>query len=54
MLEVKALTKSFGALRATDNIDFEVREGELQKLVNEFHQAKIDEIMDGLRSRKQQ
>lgn len=29
------------------------REPELQKLVNEFHQAKIDEIMEGLRSRKQ-
>ncbi len=30
------------------------REAELQKLVNEFHQAKIDEIMEGLRARKQQ
>jgi len=28
-------------------------EGELQKLVNEFHQAKIDEMMERLRSRGQ-
>src|SRR2546423_1923749 len=28
MLEVRALTKSFGALRATDGIDLDVREGE--------------------------
>ena len=27
-------------------------EDELQKLVNEFHQAKIAEIMEGLRARK--
>lgn len=27
-------------------------EAELQKSVNEFHQAKIDEIVDGLRSRQ--
>ncbi len=27
-------------------------EGELQKFLNEFHQSKIDEIMNGLRSRK--
>ena len=32
----------------------ESREAELQKLINEFHQAKIDEIMEGLRARKQQ
>ena len=32
----------------------EDREAELQKLVNDFHQAKIDEIMEGLRARKQQ
>ena len=29
-------------------------EGELQKRINEFHQAKIDEIMEGLRARKSQ
>ena len=28
-------------------------EDELQKLVNEFHQAKIDEIVSGLRARQQ-
>ena len=32
----------------------ESAEGELQKIINEFHQAKIDEIMEGLRARKQQ
>jgi hypothetical protein len=32
----------------------ESREGELQKLINDFHQAKIDEIMEGLRARKTQ
>ena len=29
-------------------------EEQLQRIVNEFHQAKIDEIMEGLRARKQQ
>ena len=29
-------------------------EDELQKRINEFHQAKIDEIMEGLRARKSQ
>ena len=29
-------------------------EAELQQLVNDFHQAKIDELMAGLRARKQQ
>ena len=28
-------------------------EGELQKLVNEFHQTKMDEIVAGLRARSQ-
>ena len=37
----------------TDAVD-ESREAELQRLVNEFHQAKIDEIMAGLRARKTQ
>ena len=32
----------------------ESAEGDLQKITNEFHQAKIDEIMEGLRARKQQ
>ena len=32
----------------------ESAEPELQKMVNEFHQAKMDEIRDGLRARKQQ
>jgi hypothetical protein len=32
----------------------ESAEAELQKITNEFHQAKIDEIMEGLRARKQQ
>ena len=32
----------------------ESAEEQLQKITNEFHQAKIDEIMEGLRARKQQ
>ena len=32
----------------------ESSEEQLQKITNEFHQAKIDEIMEGLRARKQQ
>ena len=32
----------------------ESSEKDLQKITNEFHQAKIDEIMEGLRARKQQ
>jgi hypothetical protein len=32
----------------------EEREGELQKLINDFHQAKIDEMMERMRARKQQ
>ena len=32
----------------------EAAEPELQRIINEFHQAKIDEIMEGLRARKQQ
>ena len=43
-----------GALKKVYAEDLgEDREAELQKLVNEFHQAKIDEIMEGLRARKQ-
>jgi branched-chain amino acid transport system ATP-binding protein len=33
MLEVRGLTKSFGALRATDGIDLEVREGETHAII---------------------
>jgi len=33
MLEVKGLTKSFGALRASDGIDFDVREGETHAVI---------------------
>ena len=43
-----------GALKKVYAEDIEEsREPELQKLINEFHQAKIDEIMEGLRARKQ-
>src|SRR3954471_3549134 len=33
MLDVRGLTKSFGALRATDGIDFDVREGETHAVI---------------------
>jgi branched-chain amino acid transport system ATP-binding protein len=33
MLEVRQLTKSFGALRASDGIDFDVREGETHAII---------------------
>jgi branched-chain amino acid transport system ATP-binding protein len=33
MLEVKGLVKTFGALRATDGIDFDVREGETHAVI---------------------
>src|SRR5256886_1535355 len=33
MLEVRQLTKSFGALRATDGIDFDVRDGETHAII---------------------
>ena len=33
MLEVRGLTKNFGALRATDNIDFDVAEGETHAVI---------------------
>jgi branched-chain amino acid transport system ATP-binding protein len=33
MLEVKGLTKSFGALRACDGIDFDVKEGETHAVI---------------------
>jgi len=44
-----------GALKKVYTEDIgEEREAELQKRINEFHQAKIDEIMEGLRARKSQ
>src|SRR3954464_9449801 len=33
MLEVRQLTKSFGALRATDGVDFQVQEGETHAVI---------------------
>ena len=43
-----------GALKKVYAEDIEEsREPELQKLINDFHQAKLDEIMEGLRARKQ-
>lgn len=43
-----------GALKKVYSEDLgEEPEGELQKRVNDFHQARIDEIMEGLRARKQ-
>src|SRR5204862_7145038 len=33
MLEVRQLVKTFGALRATDGIDFDVREGETHAII---------------------
>ena len=43
-----------GALKKVYTADMSGKaEGELQKFVNEFHQAKIDEIVSGLRNRKQ-
>jgi hypothetical protein len=42
-----------GALKKVYSEDIaEEREAELQRLVNEFHQAKLGEIMEGLRARK--
>lgn len=44
-----------GALKKVYTSDVDVdREAGLQTLLNEFHQAKIGEIMEGLRSRKTQ
>ena len=44
-----------GALKKVYSEEFdESREGELQRLVNEFHQAKVDEITAGLRARQPQ
>ena len=44
-----------GALKKVYSEDLgEDREAELQKLVNEFHQAKMDEIVKGLQARQSQ
>ena len=44
-----------GALKKVYTSDLtEDREPELQTLINEFHQAKLDEIMEGLRARRSQ
>ncbi|HYO79595.1 MAG TPA: hypothetical protein VE010_24225 [Thermoanaerobaculia bacterium] len=44
-----------GALKKVYTNDFESsQEGELQQLVNDFHQRKLDEIVSGLRARKTQ
>lgn len=44
-----------GALKKVYTEDVaESAEEQLQRIVNEFHQAKIDEIMEGLRTRKSQ
>ncbi len=44
-----------GALKKVYVEEFdESREGELQKLVNDFHQAKLDEITAGLRAKQSQ
>ena len=44
-----------GALKKVYTADFEEsHEAELQKLVNDFHQSKVDEITAGLRARQPQ
>ena len=44
-----------GALKKVYTEDVaESAEGELQRIVNEFHRGKIDEILEGLRARKPQ
>jgi hypothetical protein len=44
-----------GALKKVYAEEFdESREGELQKLVNDFHQARLDEITAGLRAKQSQ
>jgi hypothetical protein len=42
-----------GALKKVYTVDFEEsQEADLQRLVNEFHQSKLDEITAGLRARQ--
>jgi len=44
-----------GALKKVYTQDYDSsEEPELQRLVNDFHQAKLDEIANGLRARKAQ
>ena len=44
-----------GALKKVYTASFDAsQEEQLQQLVNEFHQAKLDEIANGLRARKAQ
>jgi hypothetical protein len=44
-----------GALKKVYTADFETsQEPDLQRLVNDFHQAKLEEIANGLRARKAQ
>jgi hypothetical protein len=44
-----------GALKKVYTSDFELsQEPDLQRLINEFHQSKLDEIVAGLRARKAQ
>lgn len=44
-----------GALKKVYSTDYDVsQEAELQRLVNDFHQSKLEEIADGLRARKTQ
>ncbi len=44
-----------GALKKVYTNEFEMsQEPELQRLVNDFHQAKLDDIVNGLRARKSQ
>jgi uncharacterized protein YbjQ (UPF0145 family) len=44
-----------GELKKVYSEEFdESREAELQRLVNEFHQAKMDEIVKGLQARQSQ
>ncbi len=44
-----------GALKKVYTNEFEMsQEPELQRLVNDFHQAKLDDIVSGLRARKTQ
>ena len=52
MLEVRGLTKAFGALRASDGIDFDVREGETHAVIGPNGAGKttfIGQLGGGLR-----
>jgi hypothetical protein len=44
-----------GALKKVYTHEYELtQENDLQRLVNEFHQGKLEEILNGLRARKAQ